>query len=61
MKIELKHYSHLKSKDQQYRSILIHFFSFSYDSVDQIILTYPSLQIKGNKINFEKARTGIHT
>jgi hypothetical protein len=48
------------SQDQTNPYILIHFFSFSYDSVDQIMLTYPSLQIKGNKINLEKARTGIN-
>jgi hypothetical protein len=42
-----------------YPSMLIDFFSFSYDSVDQILLSYPSLKIKGNQIYLEKARTGI--
>jgi hypothetical protein len=39
--------------------MFIRFFSFSYDYVDQIILAYPSLEIKGNKIILEKALTGI--
>jgi len=59
MTIEQKHYSHLTSNDQLYPFILIDFFSFSYDSVDRILLSYPSLKIKGNKIHLEKARTGI--
>lgn len=39
--------------------IFIHFFIFSYDSVDQIILTHSSLEIKQNKITLEKVPTGI--
>jgi len=59
MRNKQKHYLYLLSKDQTYLYIFIRFFSFSYDSVDQIILAHPSFEIKGNKINLEKTPTGI--